>query len=69
MRISGNGSPGDSVYDGSILIPIEFPEGVYEIQTGIIDGSTLEPRVKLAMEGVQEDGWYQLGRIDIKKNR
>jgi hypothetical protein len=35
------------------------------MQAGIIDGAAMEPRVKLAMEGLQQDGWYSLGNIRV----
>ncbi len=57
--------PGDSVHDGSLVIPADMPEGIYEMQAGIIDGAAMEPRVKLAMEGLQQDGWYSLGNIRV----
>lgn len=58
---------GDSIHDESFTIPSDMPEGSYEIQTGIIDGITLEPSVKLAMDGIQADGWYSLGKIYVGK--
>jgi hypothetical protein len=43
-----------------------LPQGDYQLQAGIIDGTTGEPKVKLAMEGLQPDGWYTLGNIMVE---
>jgi len=32
-----------------------------------VDRLKHEPRVKLAIEGRMDDGWYQLGKIEIVK--
>lgn len=60
-----NWLPGDNVFDGSLDIPSGLPCGDYEIQTAIIDRYTNEPKVKLAIEGLQPDGWYRLGNVKI----
>jgi hypothetical protein len=57
--------PGDIVHDDSFFIPADFPVGVANVQVAIIDKLNFEPRVKLAIEGRQDDGWYQLGTINI----
>jgi len=57
--------PGDIVYDNSVFIPIDLPTGNYDVQISLVDHLNYEPRVKLAIKGRGEDGWYQLGRIKI----
>jgi hypothetical protein len=57
--------PGDNVYDHSVFIPGDLPSGTYQVQVAIVDRWNFEPRVKLAIEGRGEDGWYQLGQIHI----
>lgn len=59
--------PGDSIHDGSIVIPADVSEGIYEIQAGIIDKATMEPKVKFAMEGLRQDGWYSLGNMRVMR--
>ena len=57
--------PGDNLYDNAVFIPGDLPAGEYDVQIAIVDSWNYEPRVKLAIEGRGEDGWYQLGEIKI----
>lgn len=57
--------PGDNLYDDAVVIPAEMPAGEYELQIGIVDPLSKEPRVKLAISGRDPDGWYPLGKIKI----
>jgi hypothetical protein len=59
--------PGDIVYDNSFFIPADFSLGACEVQVAIVDKLKPEPRVNLAIEGKQADGWYLLGKIIITK--
>lgn len=58
--------PGDNLYNDVLFVPYDFPAGTYTIQVGIVDNQTLEPGIKLAIEGRTEDGWYNLGEIIVK---
>ena len=58
--------PGDNLYDNSIFIPVDMPEGEYQLQIGIVDRQLLQPKVKLGIEGKDSEGWYTLGSISIK---
>ncbi len=57
--------PGDNIYDHSLFIPDHVPEGNYELQVAVVDRRNHEPRVNLAIEGRKDDGWYQLGQIEV----
>ena len=57
--------PGDNLYDNSVLIPSDMPQGRYDLQIGIIAPLSRKPKVKLAISGKQPDGWYHLGKIKI----
>ena len=59
--------PGDNIYDFSLPLPDHLTEGSYELQLAIVDRINYEPRVKLAIEGRMDDGWYPLGQIQIKR--
>jgi hypothetical protein len=59
--------PGDNLYDDTVLVPADMPIGEYDLQIGIIDPQSNKPKVKLAISGKQDDGWYYLGKIKIKK--
>ena len=58
--------PGDALYDGRVFLPRDMPEGAYELQLGIVDRQTREPRVRLAIEGRTPDGWYKVGPITVE---
>lgn len=59
--------PGDIVYDDRLFLPGEFPEGEYDFQIAIVAPDSHKPKIKLAIEGIRDDGWYQLGKITVKK--
>ena len=59
--------PGDNVYDEDLFIPGDMPAGSYAVEVAIVDTWKHEPRVNLAIEGRQEDGWYKLGQIKLVK--
>ena len=59
--------PGDNMYDSSIFIPSELPTGNYELQIGIVDRQFHKPKIKLAIEGKDDEGWYTIGNIRINK--
>lgn len=57
--------PGDNVYDDDVFIPLDMPSGEYDLQVGIIDRQSHKPKVKLAMEGIDPEGWYTIGKMNI----
>jgi hypothetical protein len=58
--------PGDNLYDDSIFIPRDMPAGNYQLQIGIVDLQSLEPKVNLAIQGRDPEGWYTVGKIEIR---
>ena len=57
--------PGDSLYDDSVLVPYDLPVGEYDLRVALLDRWTGEPRIYLAQEGRADDGWYELGKVEI----
>ncbi len=57
--------PGDNLYDDSVRIPENIPPGKYEICIGILNKTGKNPTIKLAIEGIQEEGWYPMGKIEV----
>jgi len=43
------------------------PPGAYDLQIGVLDPGTKKPKVKLAIEGVDGEGWYTLGKISVQR--
>jgi hypothetical protein len=58
--------PGDNIYDDGVIIPPDLPTGTYQLQIGIVDRQTHQPKVNLAIEGRDTEGWYSLGKVEIK---
>jgi hypothetical protein len=58
--------PGDAVYDGSLYIPPELAPGAYDVRIALLDPRTGKPAIRLANEGRQQDGWYQLGSLTVE---
>lgn len=58
--------PGDNLYDGAVFVPLDMPSGIYQLQIGIVDRQSHEPKVNLAIEGRDTEGWYSVGKIEIK---
>lgn len=58
--------PGDNLYDDAVFVAPDTPAGEYDLQIGIIDRQFHEPRVDLAIEGRDTEGWYTIGKINIR---
>jgi hypothetical protein len=59
--------PGDNLYDNAVAVPKDLGEGEYDLMTGVLDERTDEPKVKLAVEGRRQDGWYNLGMLKVQR--
>ncbi len=57
--------PGDAVFDGPIQIPSTLQPGPYRVRVALLDPRAGEPAIRLAIEGRQSDGWYDLGGITV----
>jgi hypothetical protein len=57
--------PGDAVFDGQLHIPDNIKPGRQPVQVALISPRTGQPAVRLAIEGRQADGWYDVGSLDI----
>lgn len=59
--------PGVSILDASIILSESMESGEYELQIGIIEEQTEQPVIKLAIEGINAEGWYPMGNLNITK--
>jgi hypothetical protein len=57
--------PGDSVYENTVPIPRELKSGKYRLRVALLDPRTRTPAIRLAIAGLQSDGWYDLGDITV----
>jgi len=58
--------PGDAVFDGTIHIPEALTPGSYRLRVALLDPRTGKPAIKLAIEGLEPDGWYGLAPIEVR---
>jgi hypothetical protein len=61
--------PGDNLYDSSVTVLARLAAGDYELELGLLDPLTMVPKVRLAIEGRTEEGWYRLGTIKVDRER
>jgi hypothetical protein len=58
--------PGDNLLDGEVAVPRDLPAGQYDLDLAILDTDLKSPKVKLAIAGVNPDGWYPLGKVRVR---
>ena len=58
--------PGDAVWEGGVFVPDTLTPGEYSLRLALLDPRTLQPAVRLAIEGRDEDGWYGLGTLRVR---
>jgi Domain of unknown function (DUF4832) len=58
--------PGDAVFDGTVYIPRTLPPGAYRVRVGMLDPRTGRPAIRLAIQGRQPDGWYDVGSVEVR---
>ena len=57
--------PGDNVFDSAVTVPAGLVPGEYELAIALLDPQSNLPKVKLAIQGRAEDGWYRLGILKV----
>ncbi len=60
--------PGDAVFDGPLFVPEGLAPGEYQLSVALLDANTLQPAIRLAIEGRDPDGWYALGAVQITQS-
>ncbi len=58
--------PGQTTSTSKIEIPADIAPGKYNLYIGLIHPRTKEPAIKLAIESRTDEGWYPMGKIQIK---
>jgi hypothetical protein len=59
--------PGDAVVDESLYIPGDLAAGTYHVRVALLDPRTGNPAIRLAIQGREPDGWYDLGSIAVER--
>jgi hypothetical protein len=58
--------PGDAVFDSSLYVPDNLKPGKYRLRVALLQPRTQEPAIRLAIQGRQPDGWYDLGEVQVQ---
>jgi hypothetical protein len=58
--------PGDALFEGSLFLSRTLKPGKYRFRIGLLSPRTGEPAIRLAIQGRQPDGWYDLGEIQVE---
>jgi hypothetical protein len=58
--------PGDSIYESTLHVPEMLRPGKYRVRIALRDLRTGQPAIRLAIEGREADGWYDLGAIIVE---
>jgi hypothetical protein len=53
------------VFDSAVTVPAGLVPGEYELAIALLDPQSNLPKVKLAIQGRAEDGWYRLGILKV----
>jgi len=57
--------PGDAVWEDNVHVPAGLAPGEYRLRLALLDPDTLQPAVRLAIEGREDDGWYGLATLRV----
>jgi hypothetical protein len=57
--------PGDHMYEDAVFLPWNLPDGKYDLAIAMVGSHTQTPRIKLAIEGRDSDGWYPMGQVEV----
>ena len=57
--------PGDDItLESSVWVPNLEP-GTYRVRVALVDPSSGQPAIKLAIQGRTEDNWHDVGAIEV----
>jgi hypothetical protein len=48
-----------------VRLPADLPPGTYDLAVGVVEPSTRQPAVRLAIAGRDATGWYPLSRVTV----
>lgn len=58
--------PGDSVCEKPVYIDAGLKPGKHRIRLALLDPRTGKPAIRLAIAGRQDDGWYDIGEVEVR---
>jgi Domain of unknown function (DUF4832)/Beta-galactosidase len=57
--------PGSHELSDAFTLPADLKPGKYALRLAFLDPETQKPRLKLAIAGREEDGWYRVGEVEV----
>ncbi len=58
--------PGDALCEETVYVPHTLKPGSYRLRVAMLDPESGEPAIRLAIEGRQPDGWYDVGEVSVE---
>ncbi len=58
--------PGQKEVNATVPLPETLQPGRYELSFGVVDPSSKQPAVRLAIAGRTDEGWYPLGPLEVQ---
>ena len=58
--------PGDALFESTLYVPETLRPGACRLRVAILDARSGQPAIRLAIQGRQPDGWYDLGAIQVE---
>ncbi len=58
--------PGSRGITAAPILPKELKKGSYTLSLAVLDTQGKDPAVRLAIDGRAPDGWYPLGKVEVK---
>ena len=59
--------PGDNLFDSQVPVPSDLSAGQYDLAIALVDPESKQPKIRLAIAGRTEDGWYPMGTLHVNK--
>ncbi|MGQ9732804.1 MAG: DUF4832 domain-containing protein [Candidatus Zipacnadales bacterium] len=57
--------PGKHTIETTVSVPVHLPPGTYDLALGIVDPAGNTPRIRLAIAGRDQQGWYPLSKVEL----
>ena len=61
--------PGDAVFEDPVFVPQDLPAGEYQFSVALLNPISVQPAIRLGIEGRGDDGWYALGKVRVKQGK
>ena len=59
--------PGAIQVSAAPKLPDDLAPGQYSVEVAVVDPDSVEPVMKLAIEGLQPSGWYRLSTVTVRR--